>query len=345
MARKPSSPANPASSRAEMRAAAKEALYADLDKHTGKGAGRPLSEKPVEPVERLSTGGIGLDWALGGGLPLGRVIEAFGTESGGKSLMSLLMMGAVQRQGGAVAYVDAEYSFDAEWARKQGVDTEAMYYHTPTSGENALSAVEGYARSGAVDLVVVDSVAALVPLAELQGEMGAAHVGQMARMMGQHLRRVTEPASRSKCTIIFINQIREKIGIMFGNPETTPGGRALKFYSSIRLDVRRGEAVKAGEEVIGYNTKIKVVKNKTAAPFRKLELPLMIGRGFDTVREAVNLAVTAGLITKEGQSFVYQGEKMGRGMEQAVEWMREREAQILPVLRPQLTTFLETGVV
>lgn len=257
--------------------------------------------------------------------------------------LSLMMMGAIQRQGGSVAYVDAEHSFDARWAAKQGVNTNTMYYLSPTHGEHGLTAVEEYARSGAVDLVVVDSVAALIPLAELEGKMGDAHVGRQARMMGQHLRRLGDAANNSKCTVLFINQIREKVGVMFGNPETTPGGRALKFWASVRLDVRRGTPIKAGDVVIGHSAKIKVIKNKTATPFLKLELPLMIGRGFDTVREMVNLGIIAGIIEKDGGSYVYAGEKMGRGLEQAVEWAREREAKLITELRPQLVTFLDTG--
>jgi recombination protein RecA len=297
---------------------------AGIEKQYGKGSIMRLGdgEEPA-PVAVVSTGSIGLDVALGvGGLPRGRVVEIFGPESSGKTTLALHAIAEVQRQGGVAAFVDAEHALDVTYARKLGVSLPDLLISQPDTGEQALEIAEQLVRSGACDLVVVDSVAALVPKAEIEGEMGDPHMGVQARLMSQALRKLTAVVSRNQSIVVFINQIRMKIGVVFGNPETTTGGHALKFYASVRLDIRRIGQVKEGDAVVGSRTRVKVVKNKVAPPFREAEFDVRYGVGVDRHAEALDLGVERGLLDKSGTHFTLEGERIGNGRERAIEWLR-----------------------
>ncbi|MER3425730.1 MAG: recombinase RecA [Thermus sp.] len=297
-----------------------------IEKEFGKGAIMRLGEMPKQQVDVIPTGSLALDLALGiGGIPRGRVIEIYGPESGGKTTLALTIIAQAQRLGGLAAFVDAEHALDPQYAARLGVDVENLLVSQPDTGEQALEIVELLARSGAVDVVVVDSVAALVPKAEIEGEMGDSHVGLQARLMSQALRKLTAVLSKSNTAAIFINQVREKVGVMYGNPETTPGGRALKFYSSVRLDVRKsGGPIKEGNEAVGIKVKVKVVKNKLAPPFREAELEIYFGRGLDPLMDLVNVAVAAEVIQKAGSWLSYGEIRLGQGKEKAAEFLKER---------------------
>ena len=297
-----------------------------IEKQFGKGSIMRLGDgaEPA-PVSVVPTGSLALDLALGvGGLPRGRVVEIYGPESSGKTTLALHAIAEVQRQGGVAAFIDAEHALDVTYARRLGVNLADLLVSQPDTGEQALEIAEQLVRSGAVDLIVVDSVAALVPKAEIEGEMGDAHMGVQARLMSQALRKLTAVVSRNQSIVIFINQIRMKIGVVFGNPETTTGGHALKFYASVRLDIRRVGQVKDGDAVIGNRTRVKVVKNKVAPPFREAEFDVRYGVGVDRAGEALDLAVDRGLVEKSGAHFALDGERIGQGRERAVEWLRER---------------------
>jgi recombination protein RecA len=295
-----------------------------IEKQFGKGAVMRLGEETeAAPVAVVPTGSLGLDLALGvGGLPRGRVVEIYGPESSGKTTLALHAIAEVQRQGGVAAFIDAEHALDVSYAGKVGVRLPDLLVSQPDTGEQALEIVEQLVRSGAVDLIVVDSVAALVPKAEIEGEMGDAHMGVQARLMSQALRKLTAVVSRNQTLVIFINQIRMKIGVVFGNPETTTGGHALKFYSSVRLDIRRIGAVKDGDAVVGSRTRVKVVKNKVAPPFREAEFDIRYGVGVDRFAEAVDLAVERNIVEKSGAYFSLDGERIAQGRERAAEWLR-----------------------
>lgn len=293
-----------------------EAAIAQLEKEQGKNIVMRLGDTPDTQIESTPTGSLNLDIALGvGGIPKGRIIEIYGPESGGKTTLALHMIAETQKADGVCVFVDAEHALDPSYARNIGVDIENLYFSQPDSGEAALEVVESCIRSGAIDLIVVDSVAALTPRAEIDGNMGDAHVGLLARLMSQAMRKLVSIASTTGCTVIFINQIREKVGIMFGNPETTTGGRALKFYSSVRLEVRKADTIKIGGEVIGSRTKVKVVKNKVAAPTKVAEFDIIFGEGISTVGEVVDLAAEHGIITKAGAWYSYNEERIGQGRE------------------------------
>lgn len=306
------------------RKALENALKA-IEKEFGKGAVMRLGEMPKQQVDVIPTGSLALDLALGiGGIPRGRIVEIYGPESGGKTTLALTIIAQAQRRGGVAAFVDAEHALDPLYAQRLGVQVEDLLVSQPDTGEQALEIVELLARSGAVDVIVVDSVAALVPRAEIEGEMGDQHVGLQARLMSQALRKLTAVLAKSNTAAIFINQVREKVGVMYGNPETTPGGRALKFYASVRLDVRKsGQPIKVGNEAVGVKVRVKVVKNKLA-PFREAELEIYFGRGLDPVADLVNVAVAAGVIEKAGSWFSYGELRLGQGKEKAAEALRER---------------------
>ncbi len=304
-----------------------EMAVGQIEKQFGKGAIMRLGAKgPVAPHEAISTGSISIDYALGiGGFPRGRVVEVFGPESSGKTTLTLQVIAEAQRAGGMAAFVDAEHALDAEYARKLGVDIENLLVSQPDNGEQALEIVEVLVRSGSVDVVVVDSVAALVPRAEIEGEMGDAQVGLQARLMSQALRKLTAVVAKSKTTLVFINQLREKIGVMFGSPETTTGGRALKFYSSVRVDIRRIGAIKDGDVVVGGRTRVKIVKNKMAPPFREAEFDIMYGEGVSREGDLIDLAVERKIIDKSGAWFSYGGERLGQGRENAKVFLKEHK--------------------
>ena len=305
-----------------------EAAIGHLEKEFGKGTVMKLGDKDsAMNVESVPTGSLSLDLALGiGGIPKGRIIEIYGPESSGKTTVALHMVSEVQKRGGIAGFVDAEHALDPIYARNIGVDIENLYISQPDSGEQALEITETMVRSGAVDIIVVDSVAALTPQAEIDGDMGDSHVGLQARLMSQALRKLTATVSKTKCIVIFINQLREKIGVMFGNPETTTGGRALKFYASVRMDVRRIETLKAGGEVIGNRTKIKIVKNKVAPPFKEAQFDIMFGRGISRSGDILDLAVNTGIVDKSGAWFSLNGEKIGQGRENAKLYLEENPA-------------------
>jgi len=286
-----------------------------IEKQFGKGAIMKLGDSHTTAVETTSTGALSLDLALGGGIPRGRVVEIYGPESSGKTTLTLHAIAEVQRNGGTAAFIDAEHALDPSYAKRIGVDVDNLLLSQPDNGEQALEIVETLVRSNAVDIIVVDSVAALVPRAEIEGDMGDSLPGLQARLMSQALRKLTAVINRSKATVIFINQIRMKIGVMFGNPETTTGGNALKFYSSVRMDIRRIGQIKQGEEVIGNRTRVKVVKNKVAPPFRQAEFDIMYNQGISTVGDVLDLAVTADLVEKAGAWYSYDGAKIGQGRE------------------------------
>ena len=324
-----------------------ESALGKLDKQFGKGTVMRMGDKVDMKVETVSTGSLNLDIALGvGGLPRGRIIEIYGPESSGKSTLALHVVSEVQKQGGVACYIDAEHAMDPIYAKKLGVNIDDMYISQPSSGEQALEICETMVRSGVVDIVIVDSVAALVPQAEIDGEMGDSHVGLQARLMSQGLRKLTAAINDTKCIVVFINQLREKVGVMYGNPETTTGGRALKFYSSVRLDIRRVETLKFGGEMIGNHVRVKVVKNKVAPPFREAEFDIIFGKGISKDGEIVDAAVTLGIISKGGAWFSYMNEDTGRserwqGREKVKEALSadkelrdEIEARVMQSLRP-----------
>ena len=297
---------------------------AQIDKQFGKGSVMRLGERPVVETAIIPTGSIALDVALGvGGLPRGRVIEIYGPESSGKTTVALHAVANAQRNGGIAAFIDAEHALDPEYAKALGVDTDALLVSQPDTGEQALEIADMLIRSGALDIIVIDSVAALVPRAEIEGEMGDSHVGLQARLMSQALRKITGILNNSGTTAIFINQLREKIGVMFGSPETTTGGRALKFYSSVRLDVRRIESLKDGTDVIGNRTRVKVVKNKVAAPFKQAEFDIMYGKGISREGSLIDVGVEQNIIRKSGAWYTYDGDQLGQGKEKAREFLKE----------------------
>ncbi len=306
-----------------------EALDAALkiiEKQYGKGAIMRLGDEPDRKVESTSTGSIGLDIALGvGGYPKGRIIEIYGPESSGKTTLALHAIAQVQEKGGNVAFIDAEHALDAQYAKKLGVDIDNLLLSQPDTGEQALEIAEALVRSGSVDTIVIDSVAALVPEAEINGDMGASHVGLQARLMSQAMRKLSGVISKTNTTAIFINQIREKVGIMFGNPETTPGGRALKFYSSVRLEIRRSETIKEGTEIVGNKARIKVVKNKVSPPFKVVQVDIIYGQGISQEGELLDLSVQLNLIQKSGAWFSHNGEKIGQGRENAKNYLKENQ--------------------
>jgi recombination protein RecA len=296
-----------------------------IEKQFGKGSIMRLGQRgSIAAVESVSTGSISIDYALGiGGMPRGRVVEVYGPESSGKTTLALQVIAEAQKAGGMAAFVDAEHALDAKYAQKLGVDLENLLVSQPDNGEQALEIVEVLIRSGGVDVVVVDSVAALVPKAEIEGEMGDAQMGLQARLMSQALRKLTGIVSKSKTTLIFINQLREKIGVMFGNPETTTGGRALKFYASVRIDIRRIASIKDGDQVVGGRTRVKVVKNKMAPPFREAEFDIMYGEGISREGDLLDLAVEKRIIEKSGAWFAYGGDRLGQGRENAKQFLKE----------------------
>ena len=302
-----------------------DAAISQIEKQYGKGSIMKLGDESAKMnVETIPTGALSLDIALGlGGLPKGRIIEIYGPESSGKTTVALHAVAEVQRRGGIAGFIDAEHALDPVYAKNIGVDIDNLYISQPDCGEQALEITETMVRSGAVDIVIVDSVAALVPKAEIDGDMGDSHVGLQARLMSQALRKLTAVISKSNCIVIFINQLREKVGVMFGNPETTTGGRALKFYASVRMDVRRVEALKQGGEVIGNRTRVKIVKNKVAPPFKEAEFDIMFGQGISKEGDILDLASDVGVINKSGAWYAYNGEKIGQGRENAKVYLKE----------------------
>ncbi len=294
-----------------------------IEKQFGKGSIMNLEGDNKIDVETIQTGSVSLDLALGGGIPKGRIIEIYGPESSGKTTLTLHAVAEIQKEGGMAAFVDAEHALDPAYAKKLGVDVEKLLVSQPDSGEQALEIVETLVRSNAVDLVVVDSVAALVPQAEIEGDMGDSHMGLQARLMSQALRKLTGIINRSKCTVIFINQLRMKIGVMFGNPETTTGGNALKFYASVRMDIRRTSQIKTGDEIIGNRVRVKVVKNKIAPPFRQAEFDIMYNQGISAEGDILDLAVERGIVEKAGAWFAYGGENVAQGREAAKQYLKD----------------------
>ena len=317
----------------EQRQKALAAALAQIDKQFGKGSIMKLGQTENLDIEAVSTGSIGLDMALGiGGLPMGRIVEIFGPESSGKTTLTLSTVAQAQKTGKTCAFIDAEHALDPVYAQKLGVNTDDLLISQPDNGEQALEICDALVRSGAVDVIIVDSVAALTPKAEIEGDMGDSHMGLQARLMYQALRKLTANIKTTNCLVIFINQIRMKIGVMFGNPETTTGGNALKFYSSVRLDIRRSGVVKDGDNIIGSETKVKVVKNKVAPPFREVNFDIMYGEGIARINELLILAEKQGFIKKSGAWFSYEGEKIGQGKNNAIKWLAEH---------PEITTKIE----
>ena len=309
-----------------------EMALAQIDKQYGKGSIMRMGEKTNMAIEAIPTGALALDVALGvGGLPRGRVVEIYGPESSGKSTLAMHVVAEAQRNGGICAYIDAEHAMDPVYARSIGVDIDQLLISQPDTGEQALEIVDMLIRSGALDVVVIDSVAALTPKAEIEGDMGDSHVGLQARLMSQALRKLTANLNKSNTVAIFINQLREKIGVMFGSPETTPGGRALKFYSSVRLDIRRIESIKDGPEVVGNRTRVKVVKNKVSPPFRQAEFDIMYGKGISREGSVLDMAVDLGIVKKSGAWFTYEGEQLGQGRENAKNYLMENTEVMVEV--------------
>ncbi len=323
------------------------AALGQIDRQFGKGSIMRLGDtNPSRNISVYSTGSLTLDIALGvGGLPRGRVIEIYGPESSGKTTMTLQAIASCQQEGGTAAFIDAEHALDPGYAEKLGVNIDELLISQPDTGEQALEIADMLVRSGAVDMVVIDSVAALTPKAEIEGDMGDHHVGLQARLMSQALRKITGNISRSGCTVIFINQIRMKIGVMFGNPETTTGGNALKFYASVRLDIRRIGAVKQGEEVVGNETRVKVVKNKVASPFKKAEFQILYGQGISRLGEVIDLGVNEGLVEKAGAWYSYKGSKIGQGKMKSIDFLKEHKEiaeEIEGLLRAKLLPIAES---
>ena len=309
-----------------------DAALANIERQFGKGSVMRLGDETRAPLEIIPTGSIALDVALGlGGLPRGRVVEIYGPESSGKTTVALHAVANAQAAGGIVAFIDAEHALDPEYAKALGVDTDALLVSQPDSGEQALEIADMLVRSGALSLIVIDSVAALVPRAEIEGEMGDSHVGLQARLMSQALRKMTGALNNSGTTAIFINQLREKIGVMFGSPETTTGGRALKFYSSVRLDVRRIETLKDGQDMVGNRTRVKVVKNKVAPPFKQAEFDIMYGKGISREGSLLDMAVDMGIVKKSGAWFTYEGEQLGQGRENAKNYLSQNPEVMMEV--------------
>ena len=312
---------------ADGRQAALNAVLDQVEKQFGKGSLMRLGDRPMANIETISTGSLSLDIALGiGGLPCGRIVEIYGPESSGKTTLTLEVIAQAQKKGKNCFFIDAEHALDPEYARKLGVDIDNLYLSQPDTGEQALEICDMVVRSGAMDVVVIDSVAALTPKAEIEGDMGESHVGLQARLMSQALRKLTASIQAANCLVIFINQIRMKIGVMFGNPETTTGGNALKFYASVRLDIRRTGSVKDGDQVIGNDTRVKVVKNKLAPPFKTAEFVIYYGEGVSKESEIVDLGVKLGFISKSGAWFSYKGEKIGQGRQNTVSYLKENKA-------------------
>lgn len=310
----------------DKRAQALEAAMKQIEKQYGKGAVMRLGDEPDRHIAANPSGSLGLDIALGiGGYPKGRIIEIYGPESSGKTTLALHAIAAVQKNGGYVAFIDAEHALDAQYAKALGVDVDNLILSQPDTGEQALEITEALIRSGSVDTIVIDSVAALVPEAEINGEMGDSFIGLQARLMSQAMRKLSGVISKTNSTCIFINQIREKVGVMFGSPETTPGGRALKFYSSVRLEIRRSESIKNGTDIIGNKANIKVVKNKVAPPFKVVKVDIIYGQGISQVGELVDLASDLDIIQKSGAWFAYNGEKIGQGRENAKQYLRDHQ--------------------
>jgi recombination protein RecA len=320
MAKKPLSPAE-----LKSKNSAVDQALSQIEKQHGKGSIMRLgSGEPPPDIQTISTGALSLDYALGvGGFPKGRIVEIYGPESSGKTTLALHAIANSQRSGGIAVLIDAEYAFDANYARNLGVDVDNLLVSQPDTGEQALEIVDTLVRSGAIDIIVVDSVAALVPAAEIEGEMGDSHVGLQARLMSQALRKLTGILSKSKCCLVFINQLRMKIGVMFGNPETTTGGNALKFYASVRIDVRRIAAIKDGETATGSRTRAKVVKNKVAPPFREAEFDIMFGTGISVIGDVVDIAAERNIVEKSGAWYSYNGERLGQGREKVIEFLKE----------------------
>ena len=329
----------------ENRKKALSAALGQIEKQFGKGSVMRLGDSTASrDIEVVSTGSLGLDIALGvGGLPKGRVVEIYGPESSGKTTLTLQVVAEIQKQGGTAAFVDAEHALDPVYAEKVGVNVDDLLISQPDTGEQALEITDMLVRSGAVDLVVVDSVAALTPKAEIEGEMGDSHVGLQARLMSQALRKLTANIKRSNCLVIFINQIRMKIGVMFGSPETTTGGNALKFYSSVRLDIRRIGAIKKGDEVLGNETRVKVVKNKVAPPFRKAEFEILYGKGISREGEIIDLGVQEGIVEKSGSWYSYKGDRVGQGKENARDFLIENPEIAADIERQIRARLLPTG--
>ena len=315
------------------RAQSLEMAMGQIEKQFGKGAIMRLGERPSVSIEAIPTGALALDLALGiGGLPRGRVVEIFGPESSGKSTLAMHVVAEAQRNGGVCAYIDAEHAMDPLYAQNIGVNVDDLYISQPDTGEQGLEIADMLIRSGALDVVVIDSVAALVPRAEIEGEMGDTHVGLQARLMSQALRKLTANLNRSRTICIFINQLREKIGVMFGSPETTPGGRALKFYSSVRLDIRRIESIKDGAEITGNRTRVKVVKNKVSAPFKQAEFDIMYGKGISREGSLLDVAVDLGIVKKAGAWFTYEGEQLGQGRENVKAFLAENLDMMVEIM-------------
>jgi len=315
------------------RAQSLEMAMGQIEKQFGKGAIMRLGERPNVGIEAIPTGALALDLALGiGGLPRGRVVEIFGPESSGKSTLAMHVVAEAQRNGGVCAYIDAEHAMDPVYAAAIGVNVDDLYISQPDTGEQGLEIADMLIRSGALDVVVIDSVAALVPRAEIEGEMGDTHVGLQARLMSQALRKLTANLNRSRTICIFINQLREKIGVMFGSPETTPGGRALKFYSSVRLDIRRIESIKDGAEITGNRTRVKVVKNKVSAPFKQAEFDIMYGKGISREGSLLDVAVDLGIVKKSGAWFTYEGEQLGQGRENVKAFLAENLDMMVEIM-------------